>query len=536
MDCNIIKDKLLDYIDGNLSREEATDIEDHLIHCTKCSEEYDELITTIEYIRSKSNRINTSKELSISTKNFTKKTARTFTRTGLIAVVLSLILVATVFASEIFDFIKWWKRHSEKQTSAWEELIENGVGQKLDISVTDKNIRVTAEGVIADDLNTIILLKIEDLEGNVRFVPARDTDNHAPLTVAGNIKKPYEEISFPLSANYSPLYVEDENTVKLMIYTYPMDKNKGEIEIYLDELMSFINESEESIVKVSGNWNMTIPAKKLESKIYLVDEEIDLKGNELTIERITIAPTATRIHYKLQVYNEENRRFIDDVTFLIKDGRKTYARSELSRGGAMEYRSFGAVRREFDIQSLYLKEPKDIDLIVNTCRYTSRGRKKYSIDWNNLPQVIEYGNSKITVEDIKYNEDSTEIIIREDDSKDRQYISSNIYLKIKDVVKEIHDGHEYTYRDEYLFYGNPIEYEIRNSKGKVKDGENTSWTDDMHVFAFRQKITLSIEDFRRRGLSVDDFKEYLIPDELHIEGQEYIEFPNIRRNIKLRQP
>lgn len=533
MGCNIIKDKLLDYIDGNLNKEEERKIKEHLSACAECYKEYMELKSTIAYIKDGANIIDTSKELTLSPKMVKKKAVRSFTRTGLIAVILSLMLVATVFATEIFDFMKWWKKSSERQISAWEKLIENGVGQKLNISVTDQNIRVTAEGVIADDFNTIILLKIEDLEGNIRFVPGRDTANNAPLAVGGDIKRIYEEISFPLSANYSPLYVEDENTAKLMVYTFPMSKDEGKIEIYINELMSFINESKESQVRVAGNWNMTIPAKKLKSKIYLVDEEIDLGGNELTIERITIAPTTTRIHYKLQVYDEENRRFIDDISFLVKCGRKTYGRSELSRGGAMEYKSFGVVRREFDIESLYLEEPKEIALIVNTCRYTSRGQKKYHIDWDNLPQVIEYDNSKITIEDIKYNEDSAEIIIKEDDRKDRKYIRSNIYLKIKDVIKEIHDGAEYTYRDEYLFYGNPIEYEIRDSKGKVKDEENISWTDEMYVFAFKQKITLSPEDFRRQGLSVEDFKEYLIPDELYIDGQEYIEFPNIKVNIKL---
>ena len=36
-------------------------------------------------------------------------------------------------------------------------------------------------------------------------------------------------------------------------------------------------------------------------------------------------------------------------------------------------------------------------------------------------------------------------------------------------------------------------------------------------------------------MNEDYFDEYLIPSELYIEGQEYIEYPYIKRNIKLKK-
>lgn len=532
MDCNIVKDKLLDYIDGNLDGKEIKTIEEHLKSCNECSNEHAEMKSTIDYIRDNSNKIDTSKDLNLNPNILKKKSTRRFTRIGLIAAILSLMLAVTVLATDIFDFIKWWKKSSEKQISAWEELIENGVGQKLNISVTDKDIRVTAEGIIADDLNTIILLKIEDLKGNIRFTPYRgDSSNPRSLSVGGDIRKIFED--FPPLVNYSPLYSEDENTVKLMVYTDPLDKDEGVVEIHLNKLMSLINESEESIVEVSGNWDMTIPAKKIPSKVYFVDEEIDLDGNELVIEKITIAPTTTRIHYKFNVYNAESERYIENVTFLIKDGRKTYIRSELSRGGSMAYRSYGFVNREFDIQSLYLEDPSDIDIVVNTYTYTVGGLEKYNIDWDNLPQVIKYQNSRITIEDIKYNEDCTEIIVREDKSWNRKYINTNLYLRIDETIY-IKDGEEKVpIKRDYYFSATPLEYETRDSKGRVKDLENKSWSDEFYNFVYKQKITLSKDQFERLEMNEDNFDEYLIPGELYIEGQEYIEYPYIKRNIKL---
>ena len=534
MDCNIVKGKLLDYMDGNLDSEEVKAIEEHLKTCSECSNEYAEIKSTIDYVIDNFSKIDTGKELNLNPNIMKKKSTGLFTRMGLIAAILSLMLAVTVFATDIFDFIKWWKRSSERQISAWENLIENGVGEKLNISVTDKDIRVTAEGIIADDLNTIILLKIEDLKGNIRFTPyGGDNSNPCSISVSGDIRKRFEDI--PPLVNYSPLYAEDENTVKLMVYTEPLDKDEGMVEIHLNKLMSLINENEESIIEVSGNWDMTIPAKKIPSKVYFVDEEIDLNGNELVIEKVTIAPTTTRIHYKFNVYNAETGRYIENVTFLIKAGGKTYARSELSRGGSMAYRSYGFVNREFDIQSLYLEDPSDIEIIVNTCTYTMGGLEKYNIDWDNLPQVIKYQNSRITIEGIKYSEDSTEIMVKEDRSWNRKYIKTYLYLRI-DETTYIKDGEEdVPIKRDYYFSGTPLEYEIRDSKGKVKDLESKLWSDEYHYFVFRQNITLSKEQFERMDMNKDHFDEYLIPGELYIEGQEYIEYPYIKRNIKLQR-
>ncbi len=83
--------------------------------------------------------------------------------------------------------------------------------------------------------------------------------------------------------------------------------------------------------------------------------------------------------------------------------------------------------------------------------------------------------------------------------------------------------------DNYVFYGKPLEYEVRDSKGKVNAKKD--WTDETHVFVFKQKITINKDDFDRQDLYENSFKKHTIPGKLCIEGQEYIEFPNIKINI-----
>lgn len=52
--------------------------------------------------------------------------------------------------------------------------------------------------------------------------------------------------------------------------------------------------------------------------------------------------------------------------------------------------------------------------------------------------------------------------------------------------------------------------------------------DEFYHYIYKQKIRLSKEEFERYEMDEENFEEYLIP------GKLYIEYPNIKRNIKLR--
>ena len=161
MNCKDMEERLITYIDGELSPEENMRVKEHLENCSTCMEEYEKLKSTIDYVTDNSNYIDTSKAIELDLNIKRRKRVKRFTRTGLIAIALSLLLVVTAVATDLFGLMEGWKKHSEITESAWEQLILNGVGQKLDISTTDKDIKITAEGVISDELNTIILLKVE---------------------------------------------------------------------------------------------------------------------------------------------------------------------------------------------------------------------------------------------------------------------------------------------------------------------------------------------------------------------------------------
>ena len=53
--------------------------------------------------------------------------------------------MVTTYTDSLEVFLQWWKKDSEKQLQLGKKLLNKGVGQKLNISVIDKDIKVTAE-------------------------------------------------------------------------------------------------------------------------------------------------------------------------------------------------------------------------------------------------------------------------------------------------------------------------------------------------------------------------------------------------------
>ncbi|WP_130808136.1 DUF4179 domain-containing protein [Senegalia massiliensis] len=538
MDCEKCKQNIVDYIHGETQDNE--EVKKHLEICEECKLEYENLKETIGYLKTNSQKINTNKELNLN-KNIKKNKIRSVRRTGLIAIFLSIFLVATVFAAEKLGFLDWWKDSSKIQTNAWEELIENGVGQKLDISTEDNGVKITAKGIIADEINTLVLLEIENLNEDRRLTPSYNAifknPTHVPwpVIVEGDIENFYEDTS-PF-VNITNIYTEDKNKLNILVNTNTMTKDKGKFTLNIDTLETMINESEEDIKYVEGNWTLEIEGEKIPSKIYEVGKEINLDGNEVIIDKVVIAPTTTQIDYRFKVENEKVRYNLDSIDFSMEYKGERFANSPISYDKYSDYTADdeGYTNRKYHLYPLYLKDPKEVTLNIDTKRYSTRGERYYDIDWGNLPEKIEYNNSELTVKSIDIGEEKTEIIIEEDNSKDRKYLKSNITFRKSNNLENEEYDRPYMHSGDYLLRGEYTKYEVENintdeSEDKLKGFENNK----EYVYAEEQKFIIRKNDFEEAGIPELYKKKYIIPEYLVIHSQEYIDFPDKKVDIKLK--
>lgn len=529
MNCDLIKEKLIDYIEGDIGEDERIIIKNHLDNCEDCRREYHELIEAISYLQASGDNIKTDKNINIDPRRSKKNKKKGFKRSLLIASIITIFIAVTAFGAELLSYLEYWKLASVEKTMAWDELIDAGLGQKLDISVEDSGVRVTAEGVIADDLNTLILLKIEDLNGETKFSDGyniKDGINIAESIEASGDLKQFSDFMLPTAIPVN-LYQEEEGVNRMIIQMDTMTKDKGKIKLKIREFMSLLEDEEEfnpgtevdeSLIKrVKGNWDMEIEAEKLKTYKYKIDKEMLVDGNEIKINNIIIAPTETSIEYEFRVFNKEEKYFVNSVRFSIEHKGKTYKYPKL---GISNYHSYlnnknGPIYNSgvTTLETIYLENPDSIDLILNSYRYNTKEKKSYVLDLDNLPQELEYGNSILTVEAIRNTGDLSEIIIREDDSQDREYISTSMYM---DFPLILNDGSESSIRSY-----SPI-YSSHDTERLV-----------------RQEMSMVKMDEEKEGHDADGFydniKTVLNPERIVIEGQAYIKTPNKKINIELKK-
>lgn len=515
MDCNQVQDKLVDYIDRTLSDKEEKIIFNHLKTCENCRQEHEELQSTINYIVKNSNNINT-KDISLHTKIVPKRNVR-FTKTALIAALISISLVVTVFAAtDAFDFLKWWEKSSEQYMSAWEKLIENGVGEKLDISVVDNDIKVTAEGVIADELNTLIILKIENLKENIKLTPLnRYNEFDAPLTsisIGGDISAD----SLWSGLNYVNLYSKDENTVRILLKTDPIKMDRGNIDINITSLTSAVDTNKDNVININGNWKFSIPINVIKSKMYNVNKAVDLSGMELIIESVEVAATVTSVNYTIKKDKNDNRA-VEKITFLIENNSKTYDDSELTALYNFNENSDGSIEGTAFLDSIYLESPDSINLVVETLRYAVEDLKEYELNLENLPQVLEYNGSHITIEEILYNEDNVEIIVKEDDINGRDYIRT-----IFDIKENYESGPNRGIES--------LEWILMDENGVYEESDEF-WNNKISPYFLKWKITIPYSYYNK---NVYGSTQDLVPEKFYINGQDYIDYPNMNIDIDLR--
>lgn len=339
----------------------------------------------------------------------------------------------------------------------------------------------------------------------------------------------------PPLVNSTNIYTENGNKLNILVNTNTMTKDKGKFTLNIKTLETMINEREEDIKYVEGNWTLEIEGEKVPSKTYEVGKEIDLDGNNLIIDEVVIAPTTTQINYRFKVENEKGEYNLDQIYFSMEHNDEKFGNSPISYVKEEDYtvNDSGYTNREYHLYPLYKENPKEITLNIDTKRYSTNYERYYNIGWDNLPQEIEYYGSELTVKSINIVEEKTEIIIEEDDSKDRKYLKSNINFRKSSQLKEKDNEKSYILDAGYSLRGEHTKYEIMNTdktKNKIKGFPNNK----EYVYVDEQKFTIRREQFREYGIE-DLYKEkYLTPKYLVIESQDYIDFPNKSIDIKLK--
>lgn len=401
MKCDEVKQYFIDYLDGNLNAEEKLNIDNHLESCSECREElmdleklFNEINESKEDVNVPENFMNNVKDRALKINISGAKKKRRPLRVFLVAAVILILSVGTVFADknplvELFKLIN--------PESRINNIVDKGIGDRLNISKIDKDIKITITDVVADNIQTLISFKIEDLKSGKQYNVKYDDGI--------DIKERWgEQIRDTNIKMYTSLFNKDGKGVLTL---YPIDTEKKTINLSFNKVEGKTGDSKEVI---DGNWNFEIPIKRYEGKNYDIKASVKVDDYTIYFNKVTISPTLTKLSFSHTSGTNRNEELIGLEDVRIVANGKEYKPYNFGHGNWNPYSTIGYGDNEMTFESMYFDNPKNIEIKISRInkRITEEKPKEYVIKLDETsPQEFDYLGSKLYVENLKVGEEIT---------------------------------------------------------------------------------------------------------------------------------
>lgn len=547
----------MDYLDGTLDEIRVKELENHIKECSECRNTIESMKVSIGLMSSFEESIEVPEEFMNETMSKLKKRkgklGLSLGKRGkmlLVALCMCMAMTLTVIGIDAFKVIIHPVQETiESERNTLDNLIKAGYGEELNISVIDKDIKITIEKVLGDELNTVVTYTIEDLKNGKLY----ETGGFGEIEVEGDFYRNKEEIEFieSLKEHDEDLYkkqllypvgtqsveLDEKNKISRgHISLNPIEGDSGNVKFRIKEIS--IKDQE----KIEGNWEFEFQVEKVKSKVYNFDKSIKIDDNILNITKVEVAPTATLVDYNLKLLNKEyNFKYFPEIYLSYKNGDEKIRANERLFGigedimieeseDQSEYQ-----RGQWTFDSMYLENPKKIDLnIEDMYVYYNDYEKIYFEDVDKLPYELGYKGNKIIIKEMNIEENKTTVIM-EDYKNNFDYdrievtlISPNDLMGESSVAYYVYNNKETGEEAEIdAFYNSLIRNEINEDKLEfIKNkyflsmgiGEHY---DEENIKKFIENGVVKKEDVK--------FKE-----PLKIEFNGYYKYIDVNKKIKLR--
>ncbi|MFA9557510.1 DUF4179 domain-containing protein [Evansella sp. AB-rgal1] len=437
MDCQTCRDLLVNYVDGDLIEKDKNELVEHIENCSFCANEYQELKKSVAFIKKEASQIyvppkffqNVEKRVKNSTRKKRKNLSVWWVSS--VAAIIGFLLIASGLATNGFTEVPaWWESYTSKEYDALEKLIEEGYGERLNISVEDNNVRMTITEVVADEMQTVIYYEIEDLQRQERY------QLDFQKVIVENKEQLWDrefndEISNPryVSSNMN-LHSESEYESRGRIVLSPLDVEEGEIQLSIDTLQ-YTEQSDFSwhdmfnvtVHEIQGSWSFEVPVTKHPVKEYdLNNQLVEIMDSEIRLKALLVGPTNTVLLYHFESnYGEEEVIDYINVGELRVNGR-TYKQNPFHFGTSYNGSS-GTVMTNAgsSFDTIFFEELRKIEIIFDRASVSVFDNVLIPVDSSNLPYTIHYKDNPITVTEVDMNDEFTTVFVEEELDLDREY-------------------------------------------------------------------------------------------------------------------
>ena len=433
--CEQFQKHYIDYLEKSMERPAKIEFEIHLYNCRDCQED---LASFQEVAMTRLNQIEGHNDLNVhpqlmenvkkrlaDKKEHRKRKNKKRKKWALGFASAFAFIVAIGFITGAFPKVYY----------AWTEddvhlrgFLQEGFGQRLNLEAESNGVKVKIKGVVADDIQTLVFYEIHDTKEDKQYF--LNYEDGLSVLNEYTIMKLDTYPRFSIPDVEAEMNKKDKNVFYGKVALKPLDEEQAVIKLKVDRIQRLADNASLSFGFTSGDyktgeWSFEFPVTKQPSTEYEINEQREIEGVAVRLEKLIVAPTATFLQFGINTEKLEKR--IDFLNFKSLEVNNKKVEAERYGSHFMDYQLDGAwTGFQAYFGPLYGEKVKDFMAQLDSIYLSIVDHKSIELSGNEtFPQTIEYAGSTLWIDKTKAGQ-STEVIIRNDDLENRDYESLHI--------------------------------------------------------------------------------------------------------------
>ncbi|MGR3764500.1 DUF4179 domain-containing protein [Rossellomorea sp. NS-SX7] len=436
--CREYHKKYIDYLGRTLERPEKVEFEVHIYHCQNCQEDlaaFQDVMLTLtgitEDFQVPSGFMEKVKHRLMEKEKRRQQKKKKRNHIGLAFAGVFALLLCTGFVTGSFSslYYTWTEDQEELRT-----FLQNDLGERLNLEAESEGVIIRIKGVIADDVQTLVFYEITDTK----------KDNQYAMNVHDGVfvQNEGEIMDRAASPRYAPPVTQTDSHGEKNVYQgkmnlLPLTGDNATVELKITRLQKLIQDPDDSgelspwasgeMEFAHGDWNFKIPVTKQSSVKHELNQETEIEGIPVRLDKLIIAPTATILQYSFKHEQPEKQIAMLNFDSLQAGDKKLkadlYGSNYVEAPGNMDWNT---LRTQFE--SLYGENVKELDVRFGSMHLTVQDPKTIELDPDQkYPQTFEYLGSTISIDKVEVGF-PTKVVISNHDLKDREYESLQFHV------------------------------------------------------------------------------------------------------------
>lgn len=427
--CRQYYNMYIDYLERELERPQKIDFEMHIYHCPECQKDlgtFQEVMLSmgnlperVEDFQIPTDFLNNIKDRFAKEEMLRQQKKQKRKKVGAVIASLFILLLGVGYFTGAFTSLYYtWTEEDEELRS----MLQKGYGERLNLEAESNGVKITIKSVIADDVQTLIYYEIEDTENDNQYL----MHYHDGVFV--------EDENAVMNSSMFPRYyppdlesqINDEKNVyigKISLLPLIMDNDTININITkLHKLTSSSGQYYDIIEPKTGQWSFEIPVTKQPSVEYSLNQETEVEGIPVRLDKLKIAPTSTVLQFSINTANVEKR--IDFLNFNNITVNEKKLKPDLYGGSIMQsQQDMNWLTYQTVFDPSVGEKPKEVNVQFESAQLTYNDMLSYILDATaEYPQTFEYAGSTISIDKLVIGQPS-EIVISNHDIKNRPFES-----------------------------------------------------------------------------------------------------------------